>query len=62
MSQPRTTIRVLCLLALAIPLACSDGEIATPSDAAKPAAASPAAAATPQQVAAPTQSPPAPAP
>ncbi len=60
MSQPRTTIRILCLLALAIPLACSEGEIAAPGDAAKPAAAPPAATATPQQVAAPAQPPPTP--
>jgi peroxiredoxin len=61
--QSRTTIRIFCLLALAIPLACSEAENATTTDAAKPVAAIPTATVTPAQVvAAPAQSPPAPAP
>jgi len=55
-------IRVLCVLALAIPLGCSDGEVADTSDSANPAATTSAAATTAQPVAAPAQPSPAAAP
>ncbi len=62
MSKTRTTIHLFCLLAIVIPLACSEGETTTTSEAAKPAAVTPATAATPEKDAATAQPTPAAAP